>query len=347
MATFAEVLRLKKRMAKQLLKQSGVYGVGVGYKNPNKPKEGACLVVYSSGRAAARLGKQPRSTQSGKRKEIPMRFVHTPKFRLRASASAAQYTRRIRPVRAGYSIGTSSGSGTAGLIVRRVGSSRLYALSNNHVLNLNNSTGYTATYQPGGADSPSSRDRIGRLDRFVQLRRSGNLIDGAISVPLRSSLLTPQYARVGIVPGHVTAYRIGERLKKVGRTSGYVNGWVESVNTDVRVDYGDFGGLGTVQFDNVTVIRGNNPVSQPGDSGSVWLRRSDNYAAAINFAGTSDGRTSIAYPVEWFMQAFRMRVARPGGVGQVKRVNGRGSQYTRPLTLRQLRRISVLQARSR
>jgi hypothetical protein len=92
---------------------------------------------------------------------------------------------------------------------------------------------------------------------------------------------------------YLNTYRLGERFKKVGRTTGFVTGTVESVNTDIQVDYGTFGGLGTINFKNEIVVVGTKPVSLPGDSGSVWLTASDNYAAALNFAAPASGLRSI------------------------------------------------------
>jgi hypothetical protein len=150
-----------------------------------------------------------------------------------------------------------------------------------------------------------------------------------------------------VVPGYVTAYRVGEKLKKVGRTTGLVNGRVESVHTDLQINYG--GSLGILTFEDQSVIRGTTPVSLPGDSGSVWLRQSDNYAAAVNFAGTADGRLSIAFPVQWFMQAFNTRVARPIGAGRVRRTQTGSStrSYTRQLTREELSRLKPRTTRAR
>lgn len=334
-------------MSQKLLKQKGVYGVGVGLKNPRKPQEGAALIIYTSVPSTVRtaVGTGYSAKKVGKKQEIPIRMVRTKRFCCRLSPSHLR--RRIRPLVAGFSIGTQRGSGTAGLMVTDRSGCPL-VLSNNHVLNLNNSNAYAPTFQPGGSDSQSVWNRIGRLDRYVPLKKAGfNYIDAATSVPFRRGLLAPRYAGVGVVPGHVTSYRVGERLKKVGRTTGFATGRVESVHTDVQVDYGSYGGLGSIQYDNMTVIRGSRPVSLPGDSGSVWLRRSDNYAAAVNFAGTADGLTSISFPIEWFMQVFRARVARPDGTGVRKVIRRRGSQYTRLLTPNQIRQLQVRRARSR
>jgi hypothetical protein len=131
----------------------------------------------------------------------------------------------------------------------------------------------------------------------------------------------------------------------VGRTTGRVSGVVESIHTDIDVDYGSLGGLGTIRFRNQTVIRGQTAVSLAGDSGSVWLT-SGNYAAAVNFAGSADGRLSIAFPVHWAMQAFGVRVARANrSSGRLVQSGLRNqARYTQPLTAAQLRKVVTKKA---
>lgn len=275
----------------------------------------------------------------GKTVHVPIRLVKAQKIHLHAD-----YRRRIRPVIAGYSIGTKNASGTLGLIV--ASANQRYMFSNNHVLTNPTNTGTRAeTLQPGGADGGRpGRDRVGWLYRFVQLKKNqNNFIDAALSMPIRNSILNPRYATVGVVPGYVTSYRVGERFKKVGRTTGLVYGTVDSINTDVEVDYG---ALGTFKFKNQTIMVSKKPISQPGDSGSVWLRSADNFAAAVNFAGTSDGKTAIGFPIDWAMKAFQVKVARPSGRGVVKSVpRDRKHSYTRQLTAKELATIKIIRAR--
>ncbi|GGF79546.1 hypothetical protein GCM10010912_25670 [Paenibacillus albidus] len=346
MATFAEALAVKKRIADEMLKNPKVQGIGVGYHDPKKRKKGAAVVLYANAVSTKALGLTPKfaSTSKGKTLEVPIRVVQTKKIRCNAN-----YRGRIRPVIAGYSIGTQRLSGTAGLIVASAPSgNQRYILSNNHVLTSPINTANRAeTLQPGGADGGQpGTDRVGHLSRFVRLRRNGsNLVDAALSRPVRNSILSPRYATVGRVPGHVTSYRVGERFKKVGRTTGLTFGRVDSVNTDVQVNYGS---LGVLTFRNQTVILGDTPVSLPGDSGSVWLRRADNFAAAVNFAGTQDGRTSISFPVDWALSALRVRVAQPASqrTKQATDVKSspRSSAYTRRLTAKELAGIKVIRS---
>ncbi|MFB5759804.1 hypothetical protein [Paenibacillus medicaginis] len=332
MATFAAALKMKNKHAKKWLAAKGVFGVGVGYKDPKNRKKGAAVIIYTESLSAARSALSTVAVHSTGT-SAPVRIVRSQPFRTNAS-----YKRRIRPVRAGYSIGTTEYSGTLGLIVAKPKQSGVtYMLSNNHVLNPDNKGGLIPTLQPGGADGGTlSSDRVGTLYRYVKLRKSGqNLMDAAISAPRFSNLVTPRYATVGDVPGYVTSYKVGEKMKKVGRTTGRVSGRVESIHTDVQVEYGE--NLGTLSFHNQSVIRGAKPVSLPGDSGSVWLRSSDNYATAVNFAGSQDGRISLAFPVERAMRAFGLQVAQPSGkAAAIKRRAASSCSCTRPLTAKEL-----------
>lgn len=357
MATFREALRAKQQLVKKWKSMPGVVGIGVGYKNRRNKKDGACVVMYTAD-ASATVAKQcPGSVAVRKSKaaghvSVPVRTVVSGRCCChpvaRPAAGGGTFRRRIRPVIAGYSVGYPRVSGTAGLIVAQAARrARRFLLSNNHVLNRNNSSGYTETIQPGGADGGRSGiSRIGRLYRYIRLRKNAaNYMDAALSIPTSNRLLAPRYATVGAVRGYVRGYAVGARFKKVGRTSGRVSGVVESIHTDINVDYGGLGGLGTIRFRNQTVVRGQTAVSLPGDSGSVWLT-SANYAAAVNFAGSADGRLSIAFPVHWAMQAFGIRVARAnGGLGRVASMAGsKRLGYTRPLTAAQLRRIVIKSA---
>ncbi|WP_234405066.1 S1 family peptidase [Paenibacillus bouchesdurhonensis] len=321
LASFRKAYQVKQRLSAQLLKRRGIHGIGIGLCDPNRPKKGAAIILYASALAATAKS----SKRSAKRKPlhpvrlqrktgVPIRIVRSTSFHKHGSPSiphSHRFRTRIRPVIAGYSIGTPLASGTAGLIVARgnCGKSR-YILSNNHVLVNENTRRCSLTLQPGGADGGTvSKDRVGQVHRFVRLsKQRNNYMDAAMAKPLRRSLLSTRYAVFGAVPGHLRSYRIGDRLKKVGRTTGVTTGRVESIHTDIRVGYGSYGNLGTISFKNQSVIRGKRPVSLAGDSGSVWLTRKGNRAAAVNFAGSADGFLSISYPIEWFMQVFGTRV---------------------------------------
>ncbi|MNN55982.1 hypothetical protein D3C81_1708890 [compost metagenome] len=143
-------------------------------------------------------------------------------------------------------------------------------------------------------------------------------------------------------------YKVGDKFKKVGRTTGVVTGTVESIHTDIKVNYGGYGDLGIINFKNQSVIRGKRPVSLAGDSGSVWLTRRDNLAAAVNFAGSDGGFLSISYPVDWFMKVFDSRVARPSKKRICRSNRGKTNSfmYIRPLSSKELKNNQFCTCRS-
>jgi len=357
LTSFRKAYLLKQRIARTMLKKRGIHGIGVGLKEPGKPGKGAAVIVYATPAAATASprkrktshSRQPSTNIAKKISGVPVRVVRSKGFK--KNADSGKFMKRIRPVIAGYSIGRTDESGTAGLIVSTdpQGSNR-YILSNNHVLVDNNSSRTSATIQPGGADGGSlKKDLVGYMSKYVKLhKKKNNYIDAAISRPLRRSLVKPKYAVYGNVPGYITSYKVGEKFKKVGRTSGVVTGTVESIHTDIQVNYGDYGNLGTINFKNQSIIRGKGPVSLPGDSGSVWLTKKGNKAAAVNFAGSDNGLLSISYPIDWFMKVFGARVARSGK--HALSLPNRGKQkryvYTHPLSGKTLKSISCRTCKS-
>lgn len=336
MTSSTVALSAKEAHAASLLKQDGVIGVGVGHLDPDDPAKGSAVIVYvKDGLPKASMATVSQTLKAGA-EEVPVRVEVTGEFFANDMAQVEswaflpmaghpEYSRRIRPMPPGYSIGTPRASGTAGLIViNNPAATQLYIASNCHVINGNNDTGYYETIQAGGADGGiSGRDRIGRADRFVPLRKADNYMDAATAIPDSNTLLDPSYPTVGPLPGHYKQYSVGWDFYKVGRTTGPVTGRVDSVHTDLAINYGSYGGLGTIGFRDQTVVLGAQPVSLPGDSGSIWLRQRDKYACAVNYAGSGDGRRSICFPFNWFADAFKVLVARPGRTrGEIVQIVG-------------------------
>jgi hypothetical protein len=364
MATFHEALKHKNRISPVLLKRAEVMAVGVGYADPSKPKLGAGVIVYTHNKITPSNLYSLKGVVSKAGTVVPVRFVPSGTFKTSASVSTPKaikptfFRSRIRPIPGGESIGKSDpfATGTAGVIVIR--NNQLYILSNNHVLIKNNSTDFSATVQPGPADGGiSGRDTIGRAFQFVRLRQGEvNFQDSAIAIPNSNSLLNPRYlvsssGKFITVPGHLLSYPVGLQVFKSGRTTGFVRGTVESNNVDIRVSYG--GTLGTLLFRNQSIIRGNTgPVSLPGDSGSVWLRASDRFAAALNFAGTVDGIRSISNPIGTVMSTYGLRIAIPalGGAFKAGAIRGiaprRNAAYVQPLSDEQRKRTRAVLVKS-
>lgn len=363
MATFNEALKHKNRISPVLLKRAEVMAVGVGYADPSKPALGAGVVVYTHQKIVPSSLNSLKGVVAKAGMAVPVRFVPTGMFTANVSSSKPKAIRptlfrnRVRPVPGGISIGKPDpfSTGTAGVIVIR--NNQLYILGNNHVLIKNNSSDFSATVQPGPADAAIAGNTIGRAFQFVRLRPGQvNFQDSAIAIPNSNSLLNPRYlvsaaGALVTVPGHLLSYPVGLQVFKSGRTTGFVRGTVESNNVDVNVNYG--GTLGTLLFRNQSIIRGNTgAVSLPGDSGSVWLRSTDRFAAALNFAGTSDGRRSISNPIGTVMSTYGLRIAIPaaGGTfkaGAIKGIAPRGNhRYVQALTDEQRKRQRAVLVKS-
>jgi hypothetical protein len=313
MASFQEAFAVKESLVSSLLQQENISGVGIGFLNPDNEEEGAAIILYVNAESisATNLPEYYEAYINETDIRVPIRKELTGEFIANVNflAGHPEYSKRIRPILAGYSVGYPGSSGTAGLIVIDKVTKKLFILSNNHVLNKDNTSGYTETIQPGGADGGSAgADTIGRLDRYIPFVSGDNYLDAATSIPLNNSLLNPSYATKGTIPGHYLQYRVGWNFYKVGRTTGPVTGKVDSVDTQVTVDYGR---LGKFTFKQQTVVKGAGAVSLPGDSGSVWLKAEDNNACAVNYAGSGDGLTSICFPINWFMEKFNCLVALP------------------------------------
>jgi hypothetical protein len=76
---------------------------------------------------------------------------------------------------------------------------------------------------------------------------------------------------------------LGDRVQKVGRTTGHTKGWVSASDVMLQVGFGHFG---TAVFDDqLQIIQGD--FSDGGDSGSAILD-TENRVVGLLFAGGAD-----------------------------------------------------------
>jgi hypothetical protein len=350
--TFKQAFRMKDRIWRTMLKRTGVTGIGVGFADPRKPSKGAAVIVYTlkklSAQAESRLLKATGRLTAAS--SVPFRIIRSGAFKEEAAAPKQTGPRqRWRPMPGAVSVGTTvpvSAGGTGGLIV--IKDRRLFILSNAHVLAPDNTTVFHNTIQPSPADGGTTSDQIGRLFQYVQRRPTGvNFQDSAIAIANTDSLLNPRYlineqGSLITVPGHLLSYPVGRTFKRMAKTTGFARGVVEAIGVERRVT----GSLGTLLYRNQTVIRITQGRTAAGDSGSVWLNdtntNTNNYAAAVHFAGSSDGLRSISFPIERAMASYGTLVAIPAaGQGfKAGKVGGRPPKnnyaYTRPTAKREL-----------
>jgi len=177
-----------------------------------------------------------------------------------------------------------------------------YLLSNNHVLaNANQASIGDPIVQPAPADGGRvATDTIGRLARFVPLHFDGqpNLVDAAIAeVPFEA--LERYLPWIGHARESVSRVRVGQILRKTGRTTGYTTGVVRTVNTTLDVRYGD-GAIARFTRQIVT-----SKMSAPGDWGSLAVESHDRPVGLL-FAGSC--HATVLNPIGFVESALQIRI---------------------------------------
>jgi hypothetical protein len=216
---------------------------------------------------------------------------------------------KTRPAAPGISIGHFNVSaGTFGCIV--TDGRKQYVLSNNHVLaDVNSGAIGDKIIQPGRVDGGIlPTDQIAILSKFVPIDFNGtNKIDAAIAIPLDNSLITSNFPHsipnIGVIQG-ITNPTNKMRVAKYGRTTGYTEGEIVSLNSDTPVDYN---GL-SAYFEEQLEIEGIDGIdfSQPGDSGSIIIDLGTKKAVGLLFAG--GGSSTFANPIANVLQALNVSV---------------------------------------
>jgi hypothetical protein len=216
-------------------------------------------------------------------------------------------TEKNRPSSPGDSIGHPRiTAGTFGAVVKDHSDS-YYILSNNHVLaNLNDCSIGDPILQPGQTDKGRNpRDVIASLSAYVPIDFLGiNQIDAAIAKPVKNPDIVAHIPNIGRVSG-ITNPRIGMKVVKYGRTTGYTTGMITSRNDDIKVNLG--GKL--VEFEDQFEIQGvrhlgkQTKFSAGGDSGSLIVEYETNLAVGLLFAGNELGVT-FANPINKVLDSF-------------------------------------------
>ena len=278
----AKAQEVKEANEEKILALPNVLGVGIGYKEiGGKETTELCIKVYVE-------KKLPQKELSAE--EIVAETVDKIKTDVQEVGliEALPYKNRIRPARPGYSIGHYKiTAGTFGCLVRDTCyPCRIHILSNNHVLaNSNVANIGDPILQPGRADGGTyPADMIARLSRFIPIRFNNpalyNLVDAAIAQPADHRNVIASVVALGIPKGTVEAI-LGMSVVKSGRTTQTTAGKVIGVDVTVSVGYGG----GRVAHFRNQVLTTN--MSQGGDSGSLLMRRADQKATGLLFAGSS------------------------------------------------------------
>ena len=270
-----------------------------------------------TGRTAIRVGvkeKVPRF-KLNKKDIIPgtVQGVETDVFPTGEISALIDRKARHRPAPGGVSISHPNvTAGTLGMIVRKA--RERHILSNCHVLaDSNNAKIGDQTWQPGKADRGGPADTIAHLSNFVPIGFTGddsgclggiigkvstsitklfgikprdiiNKVDAAISRPVIDVSVSDEILEIGEPTGYGVV-KVGDKVKKSGRTTELTHGDVIAVDGVSNVNYG--GGKTAIFADQIITTA----MSAGGDSGSAVLK-DDNKVVGLLFAG-SDSLTII------------------------------------------------------
>jgi len=248
-----------------------------------------------------------------KREIIPSTYKGVETDVIEVGEIRALRTTKHRPAPGGVSIGHPQvTAGTLGMVIRS--SDARYILSNNHVLaNSNNAQIGDPIYQPGVHDGGGVGDTIAHLVDFIPIGFSEvstcpianlianvcnwiaevfnrqtrlkavaepiNLVDCAIALPENDADVSDEILEIGI-PCGFDEVRVGDRVKKSGRTTGLNYGEVTITDATARVNYG----VGTAMFAEQIITT---KLAEGGDSGSVVLNEENNVIGLL-FAGSEN-----------------------------------------------------------
>lgn len=284
----------------EYLKDPNITSVGIGYKKKNgKPtKEIAIQFTVEQKAEPEQLERLnttliPKSINIGG-VEVPTDVIQRKfavEYRLVAETQASDRKRRIDPIFPGVSVANvRESAGTIGCIVYDRTNGTPYILSNWHVLHGPEGVIGDEIVQPGPHDD--NRMHLNHLGKLVR-SHLGHAGDCAVAT-IEDREFRPSIMELKVVMEKLGDPELGDKVVKSGRTTGVTHGIVSRIHVITKIDYGGSTGeqeVGGFEIElDPDMPPDNGEVSMGGDSGSVWLFKSDtgkptNIIAGLHFAG--------------------------------------------------------------
>ena len=294
-----------KKCEKDILKKKNVVGIAEG----EKWVDGKCtsipaiLVLVTCKKEEKKLRKKDRVD-----KQID--GVATDVVNIGEIEVQGIFTSRMRPVQPGYSCSHPKvTAGTLGGIFLDK-NDKVVGLSNNHVL-ANTAImpirgGYRSTLgvpicQPGTLDRGSRCDTIGKLYKYRPLKRRYHQ-DSALCTFDDNRDLILELPEIGKIVGFNDDVKVGDRIRKSGRTTGYTEAKVVAVGATIKVNFGTRNRRRILTFTNQIVT---GYMSEGGDSGSVGVD-DENNAIGLLFAGSN--RSTIFNPIRYPRRSYGLKI---------------------------------------
>ena len=310
-----QIVKFKDELSAVWLRKGAskkIHAVGIGKLDSGE----FCIQIFVNG-ANEKLFENPPSDQiADNYKEIPLVIIAMPQASFLAEEnffadfSADEYRNLIRGEQSEIITGGISGAntnlngevGTIGYFVRRKSlipnrRKEVYLLSNSHVFaDLRKAIvdEHDLILQPSPGESANSRP-IAELTNFAHPKlendtTDANFVDAAIAKLFRQQTHKTLIPMIGAVKGFAEKadVKIGENVRKFGRTTGFTAGKIISVYLDIWIKY-DRTGQSSF-FKNQFLIEPEKPqyekFVEKGDSGSL-LVDAENFATGLIFAGAN------------------------------------------------------------
>jgi hypothetical protein len=302
-----KILSVVDRNYERLRKKKNVVGIGLGLKmTDGKVTDKEALLIFVTNKIN-RNNLDPRdiieNEIDGIRTDVVGKIgtIQALNNSKTIQLKALSINMRERPVRAGASVShLYVTAGTLGGFFKDKDGD-VVLLSNEHVIAGENVRGKfgpapragNIIIQPGTFDGGTIHDSFASLKKWMPLRSKGNLEDSAIAKINNIKTIINEVKGLGKIKGFAKPF-VGQKVVKVGRSTGLTKGKIISVNASVCVEYDKI-----VRCFNDCIITTN--MSQGGDSGSLLLDNNMN-AVGLLFAG-SDTVTiynPISYPVKTY-----------------------------------------------
>jgi YHS domain-containing protein len=321
-ALVQKAIEIQDRHTTQLMQMSGVAGTGIAADSEGNP---VINVYVNSQDPTQHIPAQLEGTRVqieviGSVTPIDPSAAKTPSTPTPQPQRAAKPTgltsgvnpssRFTRPVPIGVSTGNQAKcmTGTIGCRLKD-GNGNYYALSNNHIFALQNKASLdSGILQPGLNDTSCKfvlDNSIGSLQVYKQIFFGGvtNVMDAALARSSAENLTnaTPSDG-YGTPRQQTVSAKLGQKVKKYGKSTGLTNGTVTAVNVTLNIRYSS----GTATFVKQIIVSGTN-FTKAGDSGSLLVADADNSPVGLLFAQVNSS-VAVANPISEVLNEFRKTI---------------------------------------
>ena len=287
----------------RFLQDPNITSVGVGYKVKDGKRSKKLCLQFTVASKAEDLGTVPEGVETHlippvievAGESIPtdvLERAYAPSYQLMTLQDVediAERKLRLDPLVPGISVSHPSGrAGTLGMVVFDRGTGDPCMLSNWHVLHRADGLLGDTVVQPG----PFDDNRVDGNSAGTLLRSHlGPAGDCAIA-RIEDRDYETEILELGVTPSRVARVELGDPVVKSGRTTGVTRGVVRRVEVMAELAYPGVGSrnIGGFEIEPHEGESSDVEISEPGDSGSVWMvaakdGTATDILAGLHFAG--------------------------------------------------------------